>query len=370
MAKKQTTAVDPKPKKFDLGDAIKKTSRVARTNESRFIPTGSLCLDYVLGGGIPRGHSMTMAGKSFTGKTTLSLLIAKAIQDNRETMTNGGKTLFVSFEQQVPEWRDKIGLHPDSFMFYPPTHGETAMNVVLDAIKTNAVDLIIWDSIAATPMMANLNASMEDNGMAIRARKWTEFLSVVSAIIDSSNVALIGLNHIKQPIGFSLKMFTEPGGECWDYYPSVKLQMLKSERPEERPNAVVMRYQNYFKNRFAPIGRKGETEMYVGDDVAMMNPLPDLVTLGAEFGFIEKSASWYKIDGNALQGEKAAWAYLQSRPALIKELHASISARIAHSAEEKVAQEGIINEPEITLELGDIEDLPGDFYHSGDSFQD
>ena len=269
------------------------------------VPTGSLALDAALGiGGLPRGRIVEIYGPESSGKTTLTLeVIAQAQQ-------LGHTCAFVDAEHALdPDYAGKLGVNVDDLLVSQPDTGEQAMEITDMLVRSNAVDVIVIDSVAALVPKAEIEGDMGANHVGLQARLLSQALRKLTGNISNSNCLVIFINQIRMKIGV---MFGSPetttGGNALKFYSSVRLDIRGVETVKDGDVAIGRRAKvKVVKNKVAPPFRVAE---FVNIFSQGIDWATELVELGVEHGFVEKAGAWYSYNGEKIgQGVKNAAAY-------------------------------------------------------------
>jgi len=276
------------------------------------IPTGSLFLDLALGvGGLPRGRVVEIYGPEASGKTTLAL---SAIA---EAQKKGGNAAFIDAEHALdPEYAKKLGINLDELLISQPDNGEQALEITETLIRSNALDVIVIDSVAALVPRAEIEGEMGDAMMGVHARLMSQALRKLTGIVSKSKTILIFINQIRMKIGV---MFGNPetttGGNALKFYSTIRLEIRRKaalKRGEENVgNHVIVKV---VKNKVAPPFRTAEFDIMFGYGIDYEG---ELIDLGIKYGLIEKAGSWIAYNDEKLgQGKEGARAFLKKNPKL------------------------------------------------------
>jgi len=284
------------------------------------VPTGSLALDVALGvGGLPRGRIIEIFGPESSGKTSLALSCIAA------TQKTGGLGALVDAEHAFdPSYATKLGVNLESLLISQPDTGEQALEIVETLVRSNAVDVIVVDSVAALVPRAEIEGEMGDAMMGVQARLMSQALRKLTGAVSKSKTVLIFINQIRMKIGV---MFgnpeTTPGGNALKFYCSVRMDIRRAEQIKDGDNAIGNRVRvKIVKNKVAPPFRTAEFDLMFADGISREG---DLLELGVKAGLIEKSGAWFQQGEQKLgQGREAAKAFLKGDTALAKELEAKI----------------------------------------------
>lgn len=294
-----------------LGDAHK--------IDVKTIPTGSLSLDLALGGGIPQGRIVEIYGPESSGKTTLALHTVAEVQKK------GGLAAFVDAEHALdPEYAARIGVNLADLLVSQPDTGEQALEITETLVRSNAVDVVVVDSVAALVPRAEIEGNMGDAQMGLQARLMSQALRKLTGVISKSNTTVIFINQLRMKIGV---MFGNPevtaGGNALKYYSSVRLDIRRSEQIKDGDKVIGNRVKvKVVKNKIAPPFRIAEFDVMYNKGISAEG---DVLDLAVKHELVEKSGAWYAYKGDKIgQGREAAKAYLQENPKVLKELEAAV----------------------------------------------
>jgi len=292
------------------------------------IPTGSLSLDIALGGvGIPRGRVAELFGPEASGKTTLALhVIANAQQA-------GGVAAFIDAEHAMdPTWAKRLGVNVAGLLISQPDNGEQALNIAEMLIRSNSVDVIVIDSVAALTPRAEIEGEMGDTQVALQARLMSQAMRKLTAIISKSKTALVFINQIRMKIGV---MFgnpeTTPGGKALKFYSSVRIDLRRVTTLKDNTGAIGTRIRaRVVKNKIAPPFREGEFDIMFDSGISYEG---DVLDLGAACKVVEKSGTWLNYGDIRLgQGRENAKKFLAENKELCAEIKNKILAAKGISA--------------------------------------
>ncbi|RKY58353.1 MAG: recombinase RecA [Candidatus Latescibacterota bacterium] len=303
------------------------------------IPTGSLALDVALGiGGVPRGRIVEIFGAEASGKTTLALHIVA------EAQKRGGLAAYIDAEHALdPVWAKHIGVDVDDLLISQPSCGEEALEIADTLVRSNALDVIVIDSVAALVPRAELEGEMGDAQIGLQARLMSQALRKLTGSVNRSRTCLIFTNQLRMKIGV---MFGNPetttGGQALKFYSSVRIDIRRvgsiREGQEEIGNRIRAKV---VKNKLAPPFRTAEFDLMFGRGQYGISKEGDLVDLGVEHGIINKSGTWFSYGDTRLgQGRENAKAYLREHPDLAREIEERIrdalrvGPRLPETAEE------------------------------------
>jgi recombination protein RecA len=286
------------------------------------IPTGSISLDMALGvGGIPRGRVVEIFGPESSGKTTLALhIIAEAQKKN-------GLAAFIDAEHAFdPDYAHNIGVNLDELLISQPDTGEQALEIAETLVRSNAIDIVVIDSVAALVPKAEIEGEMGESQMGLQARLMSQALRKLTGAVSKSNTTVIFINQLRMKIGV---MFgnpeTTPGGVALKYYSSVRLDIRRITQIKEGETIIGNRTRvKVVKNKVAPPFRSAEFDIIYSHGISKEG---DILDIAAKDGFVTKSGSWYLMGKEKMgQGREAAKQYLREKPKIAHELEAKIKA--------------------------------------------
>lgn len=315
-------------KEFGKG-SIMKLGSYAATRNIDVIPTGCLPLDVALGvGGLPRGRIIEIYGPEASGKTTVTLHVIAQVQKM------GGIAAFIDAEQALdPVYAANLGINLDDLYISQPDSGEQALDILEHLVRSNVVDLVVVDSVAALTPRSELEGDMGDSHMGVQARLMSQCLRKIIAIGNKSNTCIIFINQLRDKIGV---MFGNPetttGGKALKFYSSVRLDVRKVDQVKDGSEIVGSKTRvKVVKNKVAPPFKQAEFEIIFGKGISNSGCILDMAVAN---GFIEKSGSWFSYNGEKIgQGRENAKSYLEQHPDLMDLLSAKIKERINPSAE-------------------------------------
>ncbi|MFA6528135.1 MAG: recombinase RecA [Candidatus Gracilibacteria bacterium] len=314
-------AIDQIEKNYGKG-SIMRMGEAKKINVET-IPTGSISLDIALGGGIPKGRVIEIFGPESGGKTTLSLHVIA------ETQKKGGQAAFIDAEHALdPEYAKKIGVNVDDLLISQPDTGEQALEITETLVRSNAVDIIVVDSVAALTPRAEIEGDMGDSHMGLQARLMSQALRKLTAAISKSKATVIFINQLRMKIGV---MFGNPettsGGNALKFYSSIrmdirsigKIEGLNTEGKEFIGNRVIVKV---VKNKVAPPFKTAEFDIMYNKGISTSG---DAIDLGVKYEFIRKSGAFFSYGDLKLgQGRENAKAFLESDKKLIVEIEKKI----------------------------------------------
>ena len=289
------------------------------------LPTGSLALDIALGiGGLPRGRVVEIFGPESSGKTTLSLSVLAEVQ------RAGGVAAFIDAEHALdPTYAKVLGVNLDDLLVSQPDTGEQALEIAETLIRSNAVDVIVIDSVAALVLRAEIEGEMGDQFVGLQARLMSQALRKLTAAIAKSKTCCVFINQLREKIGV---MFgnpeTTPGGRALKFYSSVRLDLRRIESIKVGERAVGNRVRaKVVKNKVAAPFRQAEFDILFDEGISKAGSLLDV---GETVGVIQRQGSWLSAGETKLgQGREAARMFLRENPKLMKQLEETIRQRAA-----------------------------------------
>jgi recombination protein RecA len=294
------------------------------------IPTGSLSLDIALGGqGVPRGRVVEIFGPESSGKTTLALHIAAQAQKL------GGIAAMIDAEHAFdPSWGKKLGVELDTLLVSQPSSGEEAMQICEMLIKSNAVDVIIIDSVAALIPRKELEGEIGDTHVGLQARLMSQSMRKLTGAIAKSKTSVIFINQIREKIGV---MFgspeTTPGGRALKFYSACRIDVRRIGQLKDGEDIVGQRVRaKIVKNKIAPPFRIAEFDMMHTHGISYEG---DILDLGVKHGVVNRSGSWFKYGETYLgQGKEKARNFLMEDPAVTEEITQKVLAAGGYLEEE------------------------------------
>jgi recombination protein RecA len=313
---------------FGKGSAMKLGSREAIEIDS--VSTGSLGLDIALGiGGLPKGRIIEIYGPESSGKTTL------ALHTIAEAQKIGGTAAFIDAEHALdPGYAKKLGVDIDELIVSQPDTGEQALEIADTLVRSNAVDILVIDSVAALVPRAEIEGEMGDSHVGLQARLMSQALRKLTGSINRSKCMVIFINQIRMKIGV---MYGSPettsGGNALKFYASVRLDIRRigqiKDRDEIVGNATRVKV---VKNKVAPPFKQVEFDIMYGQGISKMGEILDL---GVKAGIVEKSGSWFSYDSTRIgQGRENSKAFLLENPEICEKIESQIRGK-----EEEVAEE-------------------------------
>ena len=333
VALEAKTSVD-KAKKEALQTAISQIEKnygkgsIMRLGESQktfvaTIPTGSLSLDLALGGGIPKGRIVEIFGPESSGKTTVCLHVLA------ETQKAGGQCAFIDAEHALdPEYARRIGVNIDDLLLSQPDNGEQALSIVETLVNSNAVNLIIVDSVAALTPRAEIEGDMGDSHMGLQARLMSQALRKLTGIVSRSGCTIIFVNQLRMKIGI---MFGNPetttGGQALKFYSSVRIDIrgigkIQEGTDDAKEVTGIHARTKIVKNKVAPPFKIAEFDIMYNEGISKTG---DILDLGVKFEIIKKSGAFYTFGEEKIgQGRENAKQFLKENPKITREIEKQI----------------------------------------------
>ena len=310
------------------------------------ISSGSLSLDVALGiGGLPKGRIVEIYGPESSGKTTLALHVIA------EAQKKGGTCAFVDAEHALdPVYAKKLGVNTDEMLISQPDNGEQALEIADTLVNSNAIDVLVVDSVAALVPRAEIEGDMGDSHMGLHARLMSQALRKLTGSISRSQALVIFINQIRQKIGV---MFGNPetttGGNALKFYASIRMDIRRIGAIKDRDEVVGNQTRvKVVKNKLAPPFKTVEFDIMYGEGISKNGEILDLAT---KDGLVEKAGAWYSYNGERIgQGRENAKIYLKENPKVALEIEESIRSQ---NKEQVVKAEDDINDN--TEDLADKE---------------
>ena len=309
-------------KQFGKGSIMRLDSKVVV--DTPVIPTGSLSLDAALGvWGVPRGRVIEIYGPESSGKTTLTLSIIKQLQQS------GGVAAFIDAEHAFDSnYAKTVGVKLDDLLVSQPDTGEQALEITETLVRSNAVDLVVIDSVAALTPRAEIEGEMGDAHMGLQARLMSQALRKLTAAINKSKACVIFINQIRMKIGV---MFGNPetttGGRALKFYASVRIDLRKIESIKSGEDIIANRVKaKVVKNKVAPPFKEAEFEIYFDEGISKA---ADILDLGVSTEVILKSGSWLSFENEKIgQGREAARKALKDNSKLMAKIEKLIIEKL------------------------------------------
>ena len=300
------------------------------------LPSGCLSLDIALGGGYPKGRIIEIYGPESSGKTTLTLHAIAEIQKQ------GGTAAFIDAEHALdPAYAKKLGVDTENLLVAQPDNGEQALEITETLVRSNAVDLIVVDSVAALVPQAEIDGDMGDAHMGLQARLMSQALRKLTGIINKSKATVIFINQIRMKIGV---MFGNPetttGGNALKFYASVRADIRRTAQIKSGDDVIGNRTKvKIVKNKIAAPFRVAEFDIMYNEGISKTG---DIIDLAVEHEILGKSGAFYKYnDQNIGQGRENAKRYLLENPEVMAEIEKKVRAKIRG---EEITEESSDNE--------------------------
>lgn len=332
MAEKSTTsegklkalglAMDQITQQFGAGSIMKlgDTQKV----DVELISSGTLSLDLALGGGYPKGRIIEIYGPESSGKTTLTLHAIAEVQKQ------GGTAAFIDAEHALdPAYARRLGVDTDNLLVSQPDNGEQALEIAETLVRSNAVDLVVVDSVAALVPQAEIDGEMGDSHMGLQARLMSQALRKLTGIINKSKTTVIFINQIRMKIGV---MFGNPetttGGNALKFYASLRMDIRRTGQIKVGEDIVGNRTKvKIVKNKIAPPFRVAEFDIMYNEGISQTG---DVLDLAVQHGIVGKSGAWFDYaDAKIGQGREASKVYLKEHPDVLKEINEKVRAKVA-----------------------------------------
>lgn len=315
------TVMNQIEKQYGKGSIVKLGSN--KTLDIESIPTGSLALDIALGiGGVPKGRIIEIYGPESSGKTTISLSIIA------EAQKLGGAAAFVDAEHALdPTYAKKLGVNTDELIVSQPDTGEQALEIVEALVRSNAIDVLVVDSVAALVPRAEIEGEMGDSHIGLQARLISQALRKLTAAINKSNCIVIFINQLREKIGI---MFGNPettaGGRALKFYASVRLDIRKIDTIKNGDTFLGNRARvKVIKNKVASPFKQAEFDIMYNEGISKEG---NLVDIGVNEEIVQKSGAWFAYNDIRLgQGRENAKIYLKENPEIALEIENKIRAK-------------------------------------------
>lgn len=306
-------AVDQIEKQFGKGSIMRLGDSQHANVET--IPTGSISLDLALGGGIPKGRVIEVYGPESSGKTTLCLHAVAQVQ------AKGGTAAYVDAEHALdPAYAERIGVKTADLLLSQPDSGEQALEVVEALVRSNAVDIIVVDSVAALVPQAEIEGDMGDAHMGLQARLMSQALRKLAGVISKTKCTVVFVNQLRMKIGV---MFGNPetttGGNALKFYASVRMDIRRIGQIKSGDEVIGNHCRvKVVKNKVAPPFREAEFDIMYNQGISREG---DVIDLAVTKEIVDKSGAWYEYKGQKIaQGREAAKQYLKDNPKILEEI--------------------------------------------------
>lgn len=291
------------------------------------VSTGSLSLDIALGSGIPKGRVVEIYGPESSGKTTLTLHAIAEVQ------RNGGTAAFIDAEHALdPSYAKRIGVDVENLLLSQPDNGEQALEIVETLVRSNAVDIIVIDSVAALVPRAEIEGDMGDSLPGLQARLMSQALRKLTGVINKSRATVVFINQIRMKIGV---MFGNPetttGGNALKFYASVRMDIRRISQIKQGDAVIGNRTRvKVVKNKIAPPFREAEFDIMYNQGISKSG---DVLDLAVKYEIVEKSGAWFSYKGEKVgQGREASKQYLEQHPEIMTEIDKKVRASAVAAA--------------------------------------
>ncbi len=317
-------------KEFGKGSIMKLGD--TKTLDVAVIPTGSLSLDLSLGvGGLPRGRIIEIFGPEASGKTTLAMHVAASAQKL------GGIAAYIDAEHAFdPEYAKNLGINVKELLISQPDTGEQALEIAETLVRSNAVDVLVVDSVAALVPRAEIEGEMGDMQMGLQARLMSQALRKLAGVVSKSKAVVIFINQLRMKIGV---MFGNPetttGGMALKFYSSIRLDIRRTEQLKQGENIVGNHTRvKIVKNKVAPPFKQAEFDIMYGEGISRESEILDL---GAKYGIFTKSGSWILYGEEKIsQGREAAKQYIKDHADFAKKIEKQIIEQAKAATAKKI----------------------------------
>lgn len=324
------------------------------------IPTGSIGLDHALGiGGMPRGRIVEIYGPESSGKTTVALHVVA------EAQKMGGEAAFIDVEHALdPVYASNLGVNIDELLVSQPDTGEQALEIAEALIRTNAIDVVVIDSVAAMVPKAEIEGEMGDTHVGLQARLMSQALRKLTGVISKSNCVAIFINQLREKVGVMYgNPETTPGGRALKFYSSVRIDVRRQDQIKANGEVVGNRTRaKIVKNKVAPPFKECTFDIMYGKGISRIN---ELVDYAVEMDIIQKSGAWFNYgDIRLAQGRDNAKAMLLENEELCNEIEQKVVAEMASYVPEKKSKKttkrGKETEPDTAEDSGIEIDIGAD----------
>ncbi len=283
-------------------------------------PTGSITLDIALGvGGYPKGRIIEIYGPESSGKTTFALHAIAEVQKA------GGRAAFIDAEHALdPVYSKKLGVNINELLLSQPDTGEQALEICEALVRSEAVNIIVIDSVAALVPQAEIEGEMGDSHVGLQARLMSQALRKLSGTINKTNTTAIFINQLREKVGVLFgNPETTPGGRALKFYSTIRLDIRRGEQIKLGDNVIGNKTNiKVVKNKVAPPFKTACVDIMYGEGISRTG---ELIDIGSNIGIVEKSGAWYSYKGEKIgQGKENAKIFLQENPKIAKEIEVAI----------------------------------------------
>jgi len=303
-----------------FGEGAIMTMREIHAVDVDVVPTGSIAMDLALGvGGMPRGRIIEIYGAESSGKTTLSLHVVA------EAQKKGGTCAFVDAEHAMdPDYAKRLGVDVDDLLISQPDSGEQALQIVETLVKSEKIDVIVIDSVAALTPRVEIEGEIGDQHMGLQARMMSQACRKLGAIASKTNTMIIFLNQTRMKIGMVFgNPETTPGGMALKFYASVRVNLARTAQIKSGDEIIGNRVKaKIVKNKVAAPFRTAEFDIYYNEGISKTG---DALRVGIDHGLIKQSGSYFTFNGEKMgQGAEGAKAYLKEHPEVMKTIKTEV----------------------------------------------
>lgn len=340
MSKKETKTKDKKEERQKILEATVDQIKgrfgdgsIMKLGEARHvdvdaIPTGSISLDVALGvGGMPQGRIIEVFGPESSGKSTLALHVVA------EAQKRGGLAAYIDAEHALdPEYAARLGVKINDLLISQPDTGEQALEILESLVKSNSVDVVVVDSVAALTPRVEIEGEMGQQHIGLQARLMSQALRKLTAIASQSRTAIIFINQIRIKIGVMFGNPQEtPGGKALKFYSSVRVELRRSAQIKRGEQIIGNRVKaKVVKNKVAPPFRQAEFDIFYNEGISRLG---DILNLGLKYGIVQRAGAWFSYGDNKLgQGIEGSKDYLKENPKLANEILKQIKKAVKETA--------------------------------------
>lgn len=324
-------AISQIEKQFGKGSVMKLGDRVAVDID--VIPTGSLTLDAALGiGGYPKGRIIEIYGPESSGKTTLTLHAIAEVQKQ------GGRAAFIDAEHAIdPIYAKNLGVNVDELILSQPDSGEQGLAIAETLVKSDAIDLVVVDSVAALVPQTELDGEIGDNSVGLQARLMSKALRRLSGLMNKTSCTIIFINQLREKIGV---MYGNPetttGGRALKFYSSVRIEIRRSEQIKNGSDVIGNKVNiKVVKNKVAPPFKSTSVDIIYGKGIARDG---EVIDLAVAHNIIDKSGAWYAYQGEKIgQGRENTKIYLSEHPEVMSEIEEKLKTILFPEVEKEEA---------------------------------
>lgn len=319
-------------KKYGKGSVMRLGDRVAVDVD--VIPTGSLTLDAALGiGGYPKGRIIEIYGPESSGKTTLTLHAIAEVQKQ------GGKAAFIDAEHAIdPVYAKNLGVNVDDLILSQPDSGEQGLEIAETLVRSNAIDLVVVDSVAALVPQTELDGEVSDNSVGLQARLMSKALRRLSGLMSKTSCTIIFINQLREKIGVIYgNPETTTGGRALKFYASVRIEIRKGETIKVGGEIIGNKANiKVVKNKVAPPFKTTQVDMIYGKGISRDG---EIIDLAVQYDIIKKSGAWYAYNGEKIgQGRENAKKFVTSNPEIMAEVEDKIKEVMFPKEEEETLE--------------------------------